>query len=101
MYTAMVKDPFRKWDRVYTVCALLVDLGTQFQNYRVWQILKLMWINGDLSHDCVISSHLLAACVSAQCSHLCVSEAHGGARCLCATGFTLQPDRKSCIGEQK
>ncbi len=28
MYTAMVKDPFRKWDRVYTVCALLVDLGT-------------------------------------------------------------------------
>ncbi len=27
MYTAMVKDPFRKWDRVDTVCALLVDLG--------------------------------------------------------------------------
>ncbi len=27
VYTAMVKDPFRKWDRVYTVCALLVDLG--------------------------------------------------------------------------
>ncbi len=27
MYTAMVKDPFRKWNRVDTVCALLVDLG--------------------------------------------------------------------------
>ncbi len=27
VYTAMVKDPFRKWDRVDTVCALLVDLG--------------------------------------------------------------------------
>ncbi len=23
----MVKDPFRKWDRVDTFCALLVDLG--------------------------------------------------------------------------
>ncbi len=29
VYTAMVKDPFRKWDRVDTVCALLVDLGVQ------------------------------------------------------------------------
>ncbi len=28
MYTAMVKEPFRKWDRVNTVCALLVDLGS-------------------------------------------------------------------------
>ena len=26
----MVKDPFRKWDRVDTVCALLVDLGKHF-----------------------------------------------------------------------
>ncbi len=23
----MVKDPFRKWYRVYTYCTLLVDLG--------------------------------------------------------------------------
>ncbi len=27
MYTAMVKDPLGKWDKVYTFCALLVDLG--------------------------------------------------------------------------
>ncbi len=27
VYTAMVKEPLRKWDRVDTVCALLVDLG--------------------------------------------------------------------------
>ncbi len=27
VYTAMVKDPFKKWDRVDTFCALLVDLG--------------------------------------------------------------------------
>ncbi len=27
MYTAMVKDPFKKWDRVDTFCALLFDLG--------------------------------------------------------------------------
>ncbi len=34
MYTAMVKDPFKKCDRVDTFCALLVDLGTldRFQN---------------------------------------------------------------------
>ena len=25
----MVKDPFRKWDGVDTVCALLVDLGNK------------------------------------------------------------------------
>ncbi len=25
----MVKDPFGKWDRVDTVCALLVDLGQE------------------------------------------------------------------------
>ncbi len=24
----MVKDPFKKWDRVDTFCALLFDLGT-------------------------------------------------------------------------
>ena len=27
VYTAMVKDPFKKWDRVDTFCALLVNLG--------------------------------------------------------------------------
>ncbi len=27
VYTAMVKDPFRKWDRVDTFCTLPVDLG--------------------------------------------------------------------------
>ena len=28
VYTAMVNDPFRKWDRVDTFCTLLVDLGS-------------------------------------------------------------------------
>ena len=27
VYTAMIKDPFKKWDRVDIFCALLVDLG--------------------------------------------------------------------------
>ncbi len=36
----MVKDPFRKWDRVDTVCALLVDLGHS-------QVLGVAWIKVD------------------------------------------------------
>ena len=28
VYTAMVKDSLGEWDRVYTFCALLVDLGS-------------------------------------------------------------------------
>ncbi len=41
---------------------------------------------------------LAAPCEFAGCQHLCVSEAHGGAECLCAAGYVLQPDRKSCKG---
>ena len=29
VYTEVVKDPFKEWDRVGTFCALLVDLGKQ------------------------------------------------------------------------
>ena len=27
VYTAMINDPVKEWDRVHTFCALLVDLG--------------------------------------------------------------------------
>ncbi len=41
MYTPMVKDPFRKWDRVDTVCALLVDLGNLVLSYLILSYLIL------------------------------------------------------------
>ena len=36
VYTAMVKDPLRKWDRVDTVSALLVDLGNYVYIVMKW-----------------------------------------------------------------
>ncbi len=34
----MVNDPFRKWDRVYTICALLVDLGQMPLEYSLIKV---------------------------------------------------------------
>ncbi len=46
VYTAMVKDSFRKWDRVDTVCALLVDLGSH------WKFEKSMSPGNEYAFHC-------------------------------------------------
>ena len=42
----------------------------------------------------------VAPCEYASCQHLCISGARGGAECMCATGYTLQADRKTCKGNK-
>ncbi len=59
----MVKGPFRKWDRVDTVCALLVDLGI-FRKFdvlimgKLWVLHQMILVLDFVQESCLYKVHV-------------------------------------------
>ncbi len=54
----MVKDPFKKWDRVDTFCALLVDLGMYTCQHTEMAMVPLNYSCVDILNRLFIIDHL-------------------------------------------
>ena len=70
----MVKDPFKKWDRVETFCALLVDLGIHAIWFTKISCLRLLYINLDLE---MTNSSCLHSVNSLGLHRICHTGSHG------------------------